>query len=129
MSKVGLAWDLERTPEVRIQAKMNDVKASILEERKTQLNLIESKIDHLITCLYSKINEFEHSSTAIKNKLKKSYEETLESLNKLAKQLHSSIQLSEQSSEKLLKIANQQIREAEYFITKLYNALDGRLVK
>jgi stearoyl-CoA desaturase (delta-9 desaturase) len=129
MSLVGLATHLDRTPEVRIKAKMNETENYLIEKRRVQLVMVQSKVDQLIGGLYSKISEFESSSATVKNQLKKSCGEILESLNKLAEQLHSSIKLTEISSEKILKIANQKIKEAECFISQLCNEPDMQPVK
>ena len=129
MSLVGLATHLDRTPEVRIKAKMNETENYLIEKRRVQLVMAQSKIDQLIGGLYSKISEFESSSATVKNQLKKSCGEILESLNKLSEQLHSSIKLTEISSEKILKIANQKIKEAECFISQLCNESDMQPVK
>ncbi|KAJ6644857.1 Exodeoxyribonuclease 7 small subunit, partial [Pseudolycoriella hygida] len=50
--------------------------------------------------------------------------EIQESLKKLAEQLHSSIQLTEKSSEQLLKAASKKIKGSEEAIYRLYNKLD-----
>jgi len=125
MSKVGLAWNLDITPEVRIKAKMNETKTYLIEGRKVRLNMMQEKIDQLINHLCIKLSELENSSISIKNQVKKSFKEIQGSLSNLAEQLHSStIQLTEQSSEKLLKIANVRIKKAELSISKLYNKLE-----
>jgi stearoyl-CoA desaturase (delta-9 desaturase) len=129
MSVLGLAWDLERTPEVRIKAKMNETENYLIEQRRAQLVVVQNKVEQLISGLYSKISEFENSSANLKNQLKRSCGEIVESLNKLAEQLHSSIKLSEISSEKILKIANKKIQEAEYFISQLCTELEAKPVK
>jgi stearoyl-CoA desaturase (Delta-9 desaturase) len=129
MSKLGLAWSLEVTPEVRIQAKVNETSKYLIEGRKQQLSLLQDKINQLGERIYVKLNELENSSISIKVQLQKSFIEIQESLKKLAEQLHSSIQLTEESSERLLKIASKKIKDREMAIYRLYNELDRKYVR
>ncbi|WP_375332300.1 fatty acid desaturase [Candidatus Tisiphia endosymbiont of Temnostethus pusillus] len=129
MSKLGLAWNLEVTPEVRIQAKVNETSKYLIEGRKQQLNLLQDKINQLVEHVYVKLNELENSSVSIKAQLQKSFMEIQESLKKLAEQLHSSIQLTEKSSERLLKIASKKIKDREIAIYRLYNELDRKYIR
>ncbi|MCC8416035.1 MAG: fatty acid desaturase [Rickettsia endosymbiont of Gnoriste bilineata] len=129
MSKLGLAWNLEVTPEVRIQAKVNETSKYLIEGRKQQLSLLQDKINRLGERIYVKLNELENSSISIKVQLQKSFIEIQESLKKLAEQLHSSIQLTEESSERLLKIASKKIKDREMAIYRLYNELDRKYVR
>ncbi|WP_341755038.1 acyl-CoA desaturase [Candidatus Tisiphia endosymbiont of Ptychoptera albimana] len=129
MSKVGLAWNLEVTPEVRIQAKVNETSKYLIEGRKQQLSLLQDKINQLVERVYVKLNEIENSSISVKVQLQKSFIEIQESLKKLAEQLHSSIQLTEKSSERLLKIASKKIKDREIAIYRLYNELDRKYIR
>ncbi|WP_341752062.1 acyl-CoA desaturase [Candidatus Tisiphia endosymbiont of Piscicola geometra] len=129
MSKLGLAWNLEVTPEVRIQAKVNETSKYLIEGRKQQLSLLQDKINQLVERVYVKLNEIENSSISVKVQLQKSFIEIQESLKKLAEQLHSSIQLTEKSSERLLKIASKKIKDREIAIYRLYSELDRKYVR
>lgn len=129
MSKLGLAWNLEVTSKIRIQAKINETSKYLIEGRKQQLNLLQDKINQLVEHVYVKLNELENSSISIKAQLKKSFMEIQESLKKLAEQLHSSIQLTEKSSERLLKIASKKIKDREMAIYRLYNELDRKYIR
>ncbi|WP_341761206.1 fatty acid desaturase [Candidatus Tisiphia endosymbiont of Thecophora atra] len=129
MSKLGLAWNLEVTSKIRIQAKINETSKYLIEGRKQQLNLLQDKINQLVEHVYVKLNELENSSVSIKSQLKKSFMEIQESLKKLAEQLHSSIQLTEKSSERLLKIASKKIKDREMAIYRLYNKLDRKYIR
>lgn len=129
MSKLGLAWNLEVTPEVRIQAKVNETSKYLIEGRKQQLSLLQDKINQLVERVYVKLNEIENSSISVKVQLQKSFIEIQESLKKLAEQLQSSIQLTEKSSERLLKIASKKIKDREIAIYRLYSELDRKYVR
>ncbi|WP_342260279.1 fatty acid desaturase [Candidatus Tisiphia endosymbiont of Metellina segmentata] len=129
MSKLGLAWNLEVTSKIRIQAKINETSKYLIEGRKQQLNLLQDKINQLVEHVYVKLNELENSSVSIKAQLQKSFMEIQESLKKLAEQLHSSIQLTEKSSERLLKIASKKIKDREIAIYRLYNELDRKYIR
>ncbi|WP_323738904.1 acyl-CoA desaturase [Candidatus Trichorickettsia mobilis] len=129
MSKVGLAWDLDRTPEVRIQAKLNETNKYYIEWRKQQASVLQNKVDQLLEHLYVKLNELENSSICVKNQLKKSFADAQESLNKIAEQLRSSVQLPEKSSEKILKMVAEKLDNTEIIICKLYQTLDNFALK
>lgn len=129
MSKLRLAWNLEVTSKIRIQAKINETSKYLIEGRKQQLNLLQDKINQLVEHVYVKLNELENSSVSIKAQLQKSFMEIQESLKKLAEQLHSSIQLTEKSSERLLKIASKKIKDREIAIYRLYNELDRKYIR
>jgi stearoyl-CoA desaturase (delta-9 desaturase) len=128
MGKVGLAWDLDCTQQIRIEAKMQETRNYIIDRRKQKLCLLQDKIDQLAQRVYAKLNELEDSSMSIKTHLKKSFIDIQESLKKLAEQLHSSVQLTENSSEKLLKIASKKIKDSEIAIYNLYNELDRKYI-
>lgn len=124
MSKVGLAWDLESTPAVRINAKMNDVNKYIIDGRKEKISVMQNKVEQLLEHLRAKLSEIEHSSLSMKNQLQNSLSEAQETLNKIAEQLHTSVQLPENSSDKLLKIVAKQLDKIEQF---LYTRITSRI--
>ncbi|MCC8417444.1 MAG: fatty acid desaturase [Rickettsia endosymbiont of Bryobia graminum] len=128
LSKLGLAWNLECTDKVRIEAKMKETSAYLLEGRKQQLGLLQSKIDQLVEHIYLKLLELDNSSVSIKDQLHKSFLEIQESLKKQAEQLQSSIQLTEKSSEQLLKIAQKKLKDSEAAIYSLYNKFDTNII-
>lgn len=128
MSKVGLAWNLDRTPEVRIQAKMQETKQYIAEGRRQQLSLLQSRIDQLMERVYAKLDDIDHRSVSIRAQFKKSFLDIQESLKKLAEQLQSSIQMTEVSSERLLKKASKKIQDSEEALYKLYKELDRKYI-
>jgi stearoyl-CoA desaturase (Delta-9 desaturase) len=122
MSKVGLAWNLERTPEVRVQARINETNNYLIEIRKEELESLQTKADLLIENICAKINELENSSENIRKQFKKSFVELQESIKRITEQLHSSsVQLTEKSSEKLLKMVASKLQSSEATIYKLWN--------
>lgn len=124
MSKLGLAWDLDRTPEVRIKAKINDNIRYTIETRKQRLSIIEDKIAVLVENVRTKLNDLENSSLSMQNQVKKSFAEIYDALNRVADNLHSSLSLSESSSEKLLNSATKKINDIERSLSKLYQKYD-----
>lgn len=124
MSKLGWAWDLERTPEVRIQAKVNDVAKYVLDGRKEQLSLLQTKVEQLKSHFYAKMQEIENSSVNLKKQVKQSLQDMQQSLNKLNEQLQSSITLAENPSEKLLRSIAAKVKNTEQSLYKLYKELD-----
>lgn len=128
MSKIGLAWNLERTDKVRIEAKVKETSTYLLEGRKKQLGLLKIKIDQLTELIYVKLQELENSSTSIKGQLYKSFVEIQESLKKQAEQLQLLVQLPEKTSEQLLKITQKKLKDTEAAIYNLYNKLDTKTI-
>ncbi|HJD55296.1 MAG TPA: fatty acid desaturase [Rickettsia endosymbiont of Pyrocoelia pectoralis] len=124
MSKVGLASGLDRTTEVRIQAKMQDTLNYLSEKQRQKLSLMQVKIDQLLENLCLKIKELEDSSNIIKEQFKKSFIEIQESLKNLAEQISSAAQITEKPSKKLLKVVSRELNNAEQSIYKLYNKLN-----
>ncbi len=124
MSKTGLAWDLDRTPGVRIQAKINETMSHFLEGRRQQLILLQEKIEHLTANLCLKLSKLESSSASIKQQLQKSLTELQESLSNLAKQLPSSILLAESSSEALLNSTASKLRTIEQAVYQILSKVD-----
>ncbi len=124
MSKVGLAWNLDCTPDFRIQAKVAETAKKIAEGRQQEVSLLQEKIEQLTAHLYIKINELEHSSVNIKNQLGKSFLEAQERLKNIADQLHTAMQLKDKSAEKLVKLASEKISSTESMISDLYNKLE-----
>jgi stearoyl-CoA desaturase (delta-9 desaturase) len=122
MSKVGLAWDLDRTPEIRVQAKASETATHFAQGRKQQLTILQEQLDKLASHFYNKLHELEDSSVLIKQKLQKSFLEIQGSLGELAQQLQSSIQLAD--SDKLLKATYSKYKETESAIYKLINKFD-----
>jgi len=122
MSKVGLAWNLERTPEVRVQARINETKNQMIEIRKEKLQSLQMKAEQLIENIHVKTNELENSSENIRKQLKKSFIELQDSVKRITEQLHSaSVQLTEKSSEKLLEMVASKLQSSENAIYKLCN--------
>jgi stearoyl-CoA desaturase (delta-9 desaturase) len=128
MSKIGLAWHLERTDKVRIEAKMKETSAYLIEGRKQQLGLLQSKIEKLVERIRIKLQEIENSSTSIKDQLHKSFLEIQESLKKEAELLQASVQLPEKASEQLLKIVQKKLKSSEQAIYRLYNKFDKNII-
>ncbi|MGI4775925.1 MAG: acyl-CoA desaturase [Janthinobacterium lividum] len=119
MSKVGLAWNLERTQEFRINAKVNETLSQNVEIRKQRLDSLQSKANQLVEHICTRLAELDNSSESIKNQLKKTFIETQESLKRMVEHLHSHIKLNENSSERLLRSAANNLQMKEQLIYKL----------
>jgi len=124
MSKVGLAWDLERTPAVRIQAKVNETMTHFIDGRRQQLILLQEKIEQLTANLCLKLSKLENSSASIKQQLQKSLTDLQESLSNLAKQLPSSMLLAENSSEALLNSVAKKLKTLEQTVYQILSKVD-----
>ncbi len=120
MSKLGLAWDLDCTSELRIEAKMQELLKSVTDQRRERLDFIHAKINELTECVKHTLTQIENSSATIKSKIASSYIEIQDSLSNLTKQLHSTIRITEKSSEKLLRMATKKIELLESSLSLLY---------
>jgi stearoyl-CoA desaturase (Delta-9 desaturase) len=72
MEKVGLAYDLVRTPEVRIQAKIEETKRSMQETAKTRMSLIEEMASALAQAAKERLESAEASAEELRGKARKS---------------------------------------------------------
>lgn len=124
MSKVGLAWNLNRTPEVRVKAKVAETARLYAEDRKQKLNMLEEKIAQLTNNFYIKLNELEHSSAQIKTQLQNSFLDAQNRLKMLAEQLQNPMQFSSVSSEKFIQSLSEKLQNTEKLLCNLYNRLD-----
>jgi stearoyl-CoA desaturase (delta-9 desaturase) len=70
LEKLGLATEVVRTPEVRIQAKMSETKLLMQEQIKTKLSLVEEAISVIIAAAEAKLRMAEKSAESIATKAK-----------------------------------------------------------
>ena len=124
MSKIGLAWDLEWTSEVRVQAKLNEMIKLIEEKRQAKLEFMQTKFEQLSKHFHDKIISLENCSHDFKLKLNKSLVDTQQSLKNLKEYLYNSYQERDNLSEKWLKIASAKLKYTEKRLIKLYKNLD-----
>ncbi len=124
MSKIGLAWDLEWTSEVRVQAKLNEMIKLIEEKRQAKLEFMQIKFEQLSKHFHDKIISLENCSHDFKLKLNKSLVDTQQSLKILKEYLYNSYQERDNLSEKWLKIASAKLKYTEKRLIKLYKNLD-----
>lgn len=121
MSKLGLAWELDRTAPVRVQAKMNETVNYFIECRREQLHCLQSKVNDLVQHFTEQLGQLENSSMVLKGHLKKSLSEINELLSGLIQQVNNSTSLiSEKSSEKLIEGINKRLKSTEQIIRQFY---------
>ncbi len=111
--KLGFAWDLDVTPEVRIAAKVKETSESVVNDRKEKLTMLQQKANELREHLAKKFSELESSSSGLKNQVQKSFIDMHASLTRLVEQIqvayeHPSAMIVDRASEKL-KVAEDKV--------------------
>jgi stearoyl-CoA desaturase (delta-9 desaturase) len=123
MSRVGLAWDLNVTSDVRIQAKAQENSRISTIAAKTEWSNVKVKIDSLkdsvSTIITHNLEIVETSSIKMKEEIYKNLEFINNKLNYLSEQARFFMQLPENSSDALIKKATKQIRNFENSINKI----------
>lgn len=113
MSKMHLAWDLKRTPKIRIQAKITKTQDYFSARNAQQLIGMQDKVLKLIERLNIQIQEIENSSEAIAKQFKRTLAEMYSSLNSIKQQINISIKLKEKSANKFVKNITKEIDKIE----------------
>jgi stearoyl-CoA desaturase (delta-9 desaturase) len=121
MSRLGLAWDLNRTSDVRIQAKMEEKSKFIVTQAQNQWGEVKTKVEKLKEMISVTINIIENSSNNVKANIDQQFKSIQEKLNYISEQAQLFIQLPEKSTENILNEARKQIRKFENSIIKYSN--------
>lgn len=119
MSKLGLATDLEKTPEIRIQAKIKDTALYLQNIRKEKLETLADKAKYLSEVLQNKFTELENSSVNLKNNFYNSLFGLQESIKKVIDEIDVTINMHKIPSEKWLRIAYSKLQNLEHKLNKL----------
>jgi hypothetical protein len=102
MSKVGLAWDLDVTSEVRINAKkLEAAKQSLRSEWQAVNDMYESFRQRV----YTQIAEIDQKSIELKHNIKQSLDELKIKIDGVIEDIKIFIDSPESSSRKLLKMS------------------------
>ena len=123
MSKCGLAWDLKRTAEVRIESKMAQTMEQYVQERKEKLETTKKKVEELRALCQQNFLVLENASIVSGDKLTKALTNTQEKLNNLKSQIQDQIKHFENSSEKMIEKINKKVKEIEQSLNKLYQEI------
>lgn len=130
LSKVGLASDLVRTPEVRIQARVeefqklnNSLKQSSLEKIEAKARLIagtaSSRLSELEKTAVSWANSINEINDNIKQELRKRLDQVQESAISLANRAREMAKATDGITEKLVAKMNKQMRYLELNLQNL----------
>ncbi|MFK8039999.1 MAG: acyl-CoA desaturase [Rickettsiaceae bacterium] len=124
MYKLGLAWNLNVTPTVRIEAKMHETTNYLIEGRRAQVNNVQDKIHDLVEYLRIKLNELDSCSSSIKKQFYKSLMDANSNLNNLKIQLQKSTNISESKTDKFIKTMLLRLQYIEKTINLTCSKLD-----
>ncbi|MCF8462467.1 MAG: fatty acid desaturase [Rickettsiaceae bacterium] len=103
MSKLGLAWDLNRTDEVRVKAKVEYIEKQNQNFVRDEWIKLATKTEELKLLLGSKLSNIEKSSILIKQKLKNKFDDIGVKLEKLYQQASIFTTAPESSSDRIIK--------------------------
>ena len=120
MSVFGLAWGLKCTEESRINAKIIKTQEGFDKQRKSNLALMQDKVNTMFSSVQQKISEIESLSTEVRGNLQRSFSDIQSNLATLRKQ----IAIFENPSNKILETISEKISDAESALSKLYAELE-----
>jgi len=105
MEKVGLAWDLDRTPEFRIRAKEVETANQLLDEVKIEWRTIYNRYESLKSKMRSKLAELESYSPDLKNTIINNLDDLSHKVDSLISEVKLFMESPEVSSNRVLKAA------------------------
>jgi archaellum component FlaC len=106
MSKLGLAWDLECTPEVRIKARVQETSRQMLNEIQSEWQTVNQMYENFREKLLTTMTNLDENSSKLKNNLSQKLDELRSQVDVLIKDIKNFMELPEKSSQKLLKTAH-----------------------
>lgn len=126
MSKCGLAWDLNITSRVRIEAKMMQTIQQTSNIHKERLEYIQNKVVELGNICQQKFFELENSSIICRKKIWKTLSNYQYKLNNIKYQLHKQIKNFENPSDKIINSINNKVSKIEQALHLLYNETNSK---
>ncbi len=123
LSKLGLAHSLDRTAEVRVQAKMRETSLYFISLRQEKLNNLTDKASDLLKAMQNKLTELDSSKVMLQKRFAQSLVEVNHSLESIFDKLKEALNLSDAPSEKWLQAVADQLQELENKVSKLYRVL------
>jgi stearoyl-CoA desaturase (delta-9 desaturase) len=124
MSLCGLAWDLNKTPKIRIEAKMSQTIEQYASLRREKLELMNIKIAELALIMQDGLKEVEN--TNLRKRFSYSLSKLQINLNKLTQRLNQQLKNLENSSENIVNIISKEIKKIENSWQKLYLELESQ---
>jgi len=124
MSLCGLAWDLNRTPKIRIEAKMSQTIEQYASLRREKLELMNIKIAELALIMQDGLKEVEN--TNLRKRFSYSLSKLQINLNKLTHRLNNQLKNLENSSENIVNIISKEIKKIENSWQKIYLELESQ---
>lgn len=124
MEKCSLATSLERTSDIRIQAKMKETAAYLESMRIQKLENLASKAKLIRESFQAKFTELENSSSLLKQNAYNSFVHLHASLKKMLDEIEYTIDMRKIPSEKWLKVIDSKLECLEYKFHKMFS---GRL--
>lgn len=137
MSVVGLAWDLNRTPDERIEAKSLEARRLYLNNYKDKFLEARQKSAQLVSSLNNVLAELDSSSSSLKLQLKNALSDFQSGFNKVTEQVGSlvdqinvnNIDFNFLSNSKVKDTLESNVEKAEYLVYKFSKRLENLLGK
>lgn len=124
MSKCGLAWDLKRTQDVRIEAKISQTITQVAKTRKEKLEALQVKVDELANLYQEKKLEIEKASAAMQTSLQKSFSKSQKKLAELSARVCKQLKDLDSTSDRVIKMIERKVLKSEAAIEKLYKKIE-----
>ncbi len=103
MNKLGLAWDLNKTNKIRIQAKVEYMEKQNQDFLRNEWLKIQTKIVQLKTSVKYKLSAVKKSSISINEQSQNKFDEISKKLESLYQKASNFINMPENSSDKIVK--------------------------
>lgn len=123
MSKVGLAWDLNRTSDVRIQAKMDEKNKIAIMQTQVQWSDLQTQAEKVKEMISNALHSIEHSSYNVKANIEQKIKYVKEQVHYISEQAQLFVQLPENSSDTMLNRTKKELKEFEDFVRNLISSL------
>jgi stearoyl-CoA desaturase (delta-9 desaturase) len=114
MSKVGLAWDLQATADVRINAKVQETAKQALNGVQSEWQNVNDMYQKLRETVYAKIDELDHSSIKLKNNILQNLDDLKVRVDVIMNEIKICMESPEKSSKQLLEATKNNFKSLKH---------------
>ena len=119
MEKLGLAWDLVRTPEERINAKINETEKSIIETYNKKLEAALARTGEIATSARKQLEAYESAARNMKDSAAVKLRELERLAEQLRAKLRDAMENCDQLCDKSIKIIQKRLGRLEKYAARL----------
>ncbi len=124
MNKLGLAWDLKRTANIRVNARISQTIDLFISSRREQLTIMLNKVHSLTESMQSKIKEIDQTSNLFIKKCSKTYFNLNKNLTSLNDKLNFHLKELNNTSDRIVKAFAKEVKKTEKAVYKFYSNIE-----